>query len=505
MSETTAPDTTNPRTGTADRDVKLTAELVPDQVLPKVLTTFGLAAIYVFIIYYITGASIMSTAGWGSVPMWVLGILVFLIPAGMAVVELGNLWPAQGGVYIWAYRTMNEPLAFLGGFLSWIPVILNGATTPALIVAFLSLAFGLKLGLTVNILLQLVCLWLAVGLALRKLAVTQRVMYVASGVYAVLSVSVLLVGVVHAAKHGAAVPVHSHDLLTVNFGLNGWVFGLVLLYLLGVETPFNMGAEFLSVRSSAARMVLWGSLALAVGYVITTIGVLLSTPLKQIDPITGVMGALDASGIRGLMPVGAVTLSIVMLLAMMTYQSAYARLIFVSGLERHLPRLFTHLNPRTRNPVTAVLIQGVISSTLIVVLFSQSSLTTTFLYLQGALTVIWLFSGFFFFIPLAIARWKYADRYAAEDFWRIPGGKPAAVAVSTVGSIGTAAGIYYAYTLPFASTIPKSDWMLWVGVITLVTLFGGMLVYYFGRRSAAKLSEPDALAHLAVLDLNPSA
>jgi hypothetical protein len=30
----------------------------------------------------------------------------------------------------------------------------------------------------------------------------------------------------------------------------------------------------------------------------------------------------------------------------------------------------------------------------------------------------------------------------------------------------------------------------------------GAIVYFFGRRSAAKLSAPDALAHLAVLDLN---
>src|SRR3990170_3176092 len=110
------------------RDNPLAAELVPEQVLPKVLTTFGLVAIYVFIIYFITGSSIMSTAGWAAMPMWVLGFLVFLVPAGLAVVELGNLWPAQGGVYIWSYRTLNEPLAFLGGFLSWIPVILAGAT-----------------------------------------------------------------------------------------------------------------------------------------------------------------------------------------------------------------------------------------------------------------------------------------------------------------------------------------------------------------------------------------
>ena len=58
----------------------------------------------------------------------------------------------------------------------------------------------------------------------------------------------------------------------------------------------------------------------------------------------------------------------------MTYQVAYSRLIFVSGLERHLPRIFTHLNPRTRNPVTAMLIQGVLSSLILVGLYSQSSM-----------------------------------------------------------------------------------------------------------------------------------
>lgn len=481
------------------RDNPLAAELVPEQVLPKVLTTFGLVAIYVFIIYFITGSSIMSTAGWAAMPMWVLGFLVFLVPAGLAVVELGNLWPAQGGVYIWSYRTLNEPLAFLGGFLSWIPVILAGATTPAAIVAFLSLAFDVELGLTSSILLQLGLLWVAVGLALRRLSVTQRAMYVASGIYVVICLTVLAVGLIHAATDGAAVPIETGALTSVDFTNYGWVFGLVLLYLLGVETPFNMGAEFLSVRRSAAKMVGIGSLVLAIGYVITTSGILLSTPLDEIDPVTGVIGSLGSADVPGLMPVAAVALSVVMLMALMTYQSAYARLIFVSGLERHLPRLFTHLNPRTRNPVTAVLVQGCISSTMIVVLYSQSSLTNMFLYLQGALTIIWLTSGFFFFVPLAVARWKYADRYANEDFWRIPGGRPAAVLVAVVGSAATAAGVYYTFTLPFSADISQEAWMTNVGWVVLGFLVGAGLVYVFGRRSARKLSETDALAHLAVL------
>src|SRR6195952_6056828 len=158
-----------------ERDKFMPAELVPEQVLPKVMTTFGLVATYVFIICWITGSSVMAAGGWTAIPMGVVGILTFLVPAGLAVAELGNLWPGEGGVYIWATRTMGETWGFVGGYLSWIPVILVTASTPAIMMQFLLLAFHAQLGLTVSIILQLVLLWGFVGLALAKLAANQAV------------------------------------------------------------------------------------------------------------------------------------------------------------------------------------------------------------------------------------------------------------------------------------------------------------------------------------------
>ena len=144
--------------------------------------------------------------------------------------------------------------------------------------------------------------------------------------------------------------------------------------------------------------------------------------MTEIDPVTGVIGTLGVSGFPGLMEIARSCWPCIIIVAMMTYQVAYSRLIFVSGLERHLPRIFTHLNPRTRNPVTAILIQGVLSSLILVGLYSQSSMANVTIYLQGGLSTVWLMSGFFFLIPVVIARKKYADRYASEKFWRIPGG-----------------------------------------------------------------------------------
>jgi amino acid transporter len=488
----------------SQRDALMTTELVPEQVLPKVLGTFGLTATYVFIICWITGSSIMAGGGWTAIPMWILGIITFLVPAALAVAELGNLWPGQGGVYIWAYRTMGEKMSFLGGYLSWVPVVLNTASSPAIVLQLLLLAFHAELGLTVSIVLQLVILWTVVGLALAKLAANQRIMNVTFVVYGVLTLTIFICGVIYAAGHGSGTPFSLHDSLVPNFAGAGFLYGTVLLYLVGVETPFNMGAEFLSVKRSATRMISWGSAALIAIYLLTTLGTMMVLPGDQIDPVTGVIGNLGVSGFPGLMEGAAVVLAIIVFVAMTTYQVAYSRLIFVSGLERHLPRIFTHLNPRTRNPVTAVLIQGVLSSLILVGLYSQSSMANVTVYLQGGLSVVWLISGFFFFIPLVIARKRYADRYESEDFWRIPGGMPAVYAVAAIGIVATCAGVYYSFASPWID-VPPATWMTWVGSIAVGMFVLGAIVYFFGRRSAAKVTKEDALAHLAVLELKDEA
>lgn len=484
----------------SDRDALMTTELIPEQILPKVLTTFGLTATYVFIICWITGSSIMAGGGWTAIPMWVLGILTFLVPAGLAVAELGNLWPGQGGVYIWAYRTLGETASFVGGYLSWVPVVLNAASSPAIVLSLVVLAFGAELGLTLSIILQLVILWTVVGLALAKLAANQRIMNVVFVAYGVLTLTILVCGVIYAARNGAGTPFDAHAAVVPDFAGAGFLYGTVLLYLVGVETPFNMGAEFLSVKRSATKMIAYGSAALVAIYLLTTIGTMLVLPGEEIDPVTGVVGNLDVSGFPGLMEAAAIVLAIIVFVALVTYQVAYSRLVFVSGLERHLPRIFTHLNPRTRNPVAAVLVQGTLSSLIIVALYSQSSMANVTIYLTGGLSVVWLISGFFFFIPLVIARYKYADRYASEDFWRIPGGMPAVWTVFVIGMVATCAGVYYSFASPWID-VPVSTWMTWVGGITVGTFVVGAVIYFFGRRSAAKVSQEDALAHLAVLEL----
>lgn len=47
--------------------------------------------------------------------------------------------------------------------------------------------------------------------------------------------------------------------------------------------------------------------------------------------------------------------------------------------------------------------------------------------------------------------------------------------------------------------------MTWVGLISLGMFALGLTVYIFGRRSAHKVSQEDALAHLAVFEIDKEA
>jgi hypothetical protein len=80
---------------------------------------------------------------------------------------------------------------------------------------------------------------------------------------------------------------------------------------------------------------------------------------------------------------------------------------------------------------------------------------------------------------------------------------PVVWGVVVVGVVATCAGIYYSFASPWID-VPPSTWMTWVGSIAFGMFVLGGIVYFFGRRSASKLTQEDSLAHLAVLDLKKS-
>jgi amino acid transporter len=341
-----------------------------------------------------------------------------------------------------------------------------------------------------------VFLWIPLGLALLRLRPSRTIANNVFLLYMAIVVLVIASAVYIVLRDGhSANPAKPGDFTTFNFSLYGSFFGLILLNYVGIEAPFNMGAEVIESRRTLTKMVVWGTVIVVLGYILTSTGILLATPIKDINATTGAVQVLSHLHVSGIVPIVALLLVLAFVAADLTYQQTYSRLIFVSGLERHLPRIFTHLNPRTRNPVTALLFTGALVSIIIVVVYSQQSLHNAFLTLEGALTIMWLLAGLFFFIPVLIARRRYAERYR-ESFWRIPGGNAGAWTVVLLGLAGTAVGIYYTYIEPFSSSIKKSTWILDITVVCVGLLLLAAIVFVLGRRAGAKQSEDELLASM---------
>src|SRR5438309_1353559 len=70
-------------------------------------------------------------------------------------------------------------------------------------------------------------------------------------------------------------------------------FGFVILALLGIEVPLNMGVEIVHMRS-IKKYLFWGSIVVMVAYLWTTLGTMLALPAsKSVGATTDILRAVQ--------------------------------------------------------------------------------------------------------------------------------------------------------------------------------------------------------------------
>lgn len=476
---------------------QMLAELVPPKVLPRTLSRFDLVTIYFALIFGSYGAAQMATGGWAAIPMLALATVGFMIPCIMASWELGTLFPGEGGIYIWAHKTMGPIHGFIAGWLSWMAVFLLLPLVSTAITAHLAFAFGVSFGVTTSLVVQIASVWIITALSLARIRVSQGFVKV---VFFVALGTALLAGLAGLSKvlGGApAQPVNS-DIATLDLGKYGWLFSAAVLWLLGVEIPFNMGAEFTDQKRGVRDMMVLGTVALLAGYVLGIVGILWTTPAAKINGVTGVAAAAGSlsTGLGVLVAFGIV---LAVMSQGVTYQNTYSRLLFVSGVEHRLPRVFAHISSRTRNPVPALLLQAVVASVVIIVFYSQASLSAVLnIYLAG-LVGVWSLSLLYLYVGIWSAR-RHPDWYEARGaaVWKIPGGSVGKWITLGVGFLFTLASIYYVFAIPWTSDISTPRWITYMGGLMLVFIVGGVLVWFRSGGTSRRIAADEELAQYAV-------
>lgn len=453
--------------------------------LPRVLGTRDMMVLFVLTVVFLANINGVQFGGTASFLYWGLGFITFLIPCAYVTQMLANRFPGMGGHYLWATRIMGKQWGLLSAFCAWIPCVLAIASIMS---TCLALAQYLVPTWFTSIWLPLMCivfvLLIATAMTCLPLRWLKQVLLVLTILY--LAVFLFIGGIGgwwliqgHAAASSLS---HTWQFAPSNFA----VYGIVILALLGSDTPLFLGSE---VREGTKRskhvnrFVWWGVGLTCLVYLAGTFGVYVVVPPDQAGSMLAAVEVIQ----RVLGAPAAFFAGVVLLLGQVALLSAYilmtSRMLVVVSSDRRLPVSLTCMN-RYGVPVRSILCQGaiIIAVATLALVFAPGLFITNYnsanmasiIYnlLQGSASVLWTISTIQLF-GLALALFFSVRERAAMTRWQ----RTLMLCLPCIGIGASLIGIWDTIASSWVPTLlPDTRWTEWIVGITLLSLLAGWLL-----------------------------
>jgi glutamate:GABA antiporter len=468
----------------------MASERIAPGMLPKVLNSTDMTIIFLAIVLFIVQASVIQPAGPSAYSYWILGFLLFLIPGALVTAQLGLMFPQEGSLYVWTQKALGPFWGFFAGFCAWWPgVLVMVATSDLVVTIWQFIDKGALAKPWQQMIVILAVLWFSAFLATLRLRVTQSYANLVVFVY---GAAIFVIGLA-----GILWLVGGNDSANSFSGASNWIpdssnwtfFGLVILALLGIEVPLNMGVEIVNLRS-IKRYLFWGSLVVMAAYLWATFGNMVTVPLADNNSTTGILSAVQIGfwGSHTFAVIVGLVLIWFFVSNTVVYNYSFSRLLFVSGLERRMPSRLGKVNERTKVPVAAILLQTVLASIFAVVTFGPWAQNSNFpsqvyLIFQAAVTVIWCLSMVLLFADIFLVKRAFPEKFEqvrASHPLLLYGSGIVGIAASVVGAVVT-------FKDPWNPDIfSVGSWRLWLGIVAGVSALAAILIYaiseYMHRR-----------------------
>jgi glutamate:GABA antiporter len=478
----------------------LRSEQRTGEILPRVLTQGNLLVICITVILFVSNVSVvqpLSGKGLTVYFYWMLGALTFLVPGAIVCGQLNRLMPSNGGIYVWTHRALGPLWGFFAGFCAWFPGILVLLSAADGVVAFLEGIIteigGTNTGWLADPRLQgIVAIgMLLLGGWLATLPI-KPILRLATVVIVLYCVAFLIVGLAGGvwlfSGHPSQLPFKPLNLGSEppNFAL----YGIIVLALLGIEVPLNMSAERRQARAPA-RYLFWGPLIALLAYVIGTFGVkTVVPPAFASEQFSTLIAVSTVFGRPAAVVIGVIFVAFFMIVAVI-YNIAFARILFVSGLDHRLPGGLARVN-RHRAPSRAILVQTIIVLAIAIYIYFLGPLlfywanSETFTFqvydiTQATTTVIWCISMVMLFLDLPVLLRRFRKLFAANPGQLIA--RPWFLYLCCAfGGAASLLGIWAVFSSSWdTKLISNSNWILYVGASTLVCLIIGLLSSAYPR------------------------
>jgi glutamate:GABA antiporter len=448
--------------------------------------------------YVVTGISLRwiataAAAGPSSILIWMGAWFCFYLPLALSVLELSSRYPNEGGLYVWSKRAFGDFSGFMSAWTYWtsnlpyFPAVLYFAASNIIFVRENAWAH-LSNNATFYIVFSLLTLSAATLMNIVGLEVGRWLNNAGALAMWIPVCIVIVLGLIAWHRYGSATSFTVHS-MTPSTHFNDIIFWSVLTFAFGgCETASFMGDEIKSARRAIPLALLLGGVTVAFCYIVGTAAILLAIPASEANRLQGLVQAVSKTAARvgfpEVLPVAAFLIALSNIGACGAYLAAVARLPFVAGLDRFLPRAFASLHPRWKTPWVALLTQLVLG---VIFIFLGQAGTSV----KGAYDVLVSMGVVFYFIPylyLFAAMIKLQREPAGPDVIRIPGGKPVAIVVAVIGFVTTALTIALSLVPPPEEANKLLALLKIVGGTAILLLIGTWL-YVAGRRRAASSAQ----------------
>ena len=452
-----------------------------------------LVPLYVVLVLSIRWTAQAATAGPSILIVWVAALFFFFIPLAASVMELSSRHPEEGGIYIWTREAFGDFSGFLCAFTYWMSNLPYFAAVLYFGAASALFAFGPRAQFLASnpayyivfavIALALITLLNIVGVDVGKWLNNIG----AIGILLPLGV-LLLLALASWFRFGPVLHPFAADFVP-HWSLDNAVFwSSVFFAFSAIESISAMGDEIENPRRTIPWALLVAGCILAIGYIGGTAVFVFALPAQAVGGPDGFVNGIHLLAER--LGMGWMLAPMALLVALNAVGGAAgnlcaaARLPFVVGMDRYLPPAFGWIHPRYRTPWVAIGVYGV--SGMIVAVLSQAGTSV-----RGAYNVLVSMSVISLFLPylfLFSAMIRLQSRPAPVEAQRVPGGRPVAIILATLGLISTAATIMLS-VIPGAEETNKPLAVAKVLGATALLIGAGVLLFIVARIKAARAAE----------------
>ena len=444
-----------------------------DRVLGRAdLVLFTLSAILT-----IDGLASSTSIGYAWFTCWAILLLLFFVPYGLIVAELGSTWTAEGGPYVWVHAGLGPRAASMTAWLYWINLVY---WIPSLYLVFAATFDAIFLGsgsLRLQTAIAFALVWLTVLIGVVRLQISKWIPNVGALVKASIFLGLGLLGL--ASLVLGRQPANEFQLGALVPRWDGTIAYLPVLVfnVLGFELMSSAGDEMRNPQRDVPRAILLSGTAISLLYGLATLGILLAVPLESLSVVTGTWDALEVLGEAMGARWGVLALGIGFLYAcvanIVTWSLGANRVAATAARDGFLPRFLGRLHPRFHTPHVVFLWMGIIASTLLVgnALLAGSTANVFWMLfkLQGVCFLL-SYAGVF---P-AFVRLRYRAP-STERPYRVPGGMPAAWSLASLSWIFVMAGVVLFFAESPTSENPELEWWLLVAETALTLAVGWVL------------------------------